>query len=73
MLVLSRKVNERVAIGSDIHITVLSVDGDKVKLGIEAPQSIRVFREELLEATMEQNKMAIRSALISFSQLKKEK
>jgi carbon storage regulator len=50
MLVLSRKRNEQLVIGGDIVITVIDVRGDKVRLGIEAPSSIPVHREEVLVA-----------------------
>ena len=47
MLVLSRKPEESLLIGRDIRLTVLRVDGIKVSLGIEAPASVRVWREEV--------------------------
>jgi carbon storage regulator len=47
MLVLSRKESERLLIGDDIVITVVRVQGDKVRIGIEAPQHIPVVRAEL--------------------------
>lgn len=47
MLVLSRKPNQSIMIGQDIVITVLEVRGDQVRLGIEAPRSIEVHREEI--------------------------
>ena len=50
MLVLSRKRDERIIIGNDIAITVVEVRGDKVRLGIDAPLSIPVHRQEVLEA-----------------------
>ena len=49
MLVLSRKINESIVIGDNIVITVLKVDRNTVRLGIEAPQAVKVFRHELLE------------------------
>jgi carbon storage regulator len=48
MLVLSRKPNERVMIGKDIRITVVSISGHQVHLGIEAPSAVPIAREELL-------------------------
>jgi len=48
MLVLSRKPGEKVHIGADILVTVLEVKGNRVRLGIEAPRSVTVTREELL-------------------------
>ena len=47
MLVLSRKKNERIVIGDEIVLTVLSIKGDKVRLGIEAPRDLPVHREEV--------------------------
>lgn len=47
MLVLSRKVEEKIIINSNIVVTVLSVSGDKVKIGIEAPKNVSVNREEV--------------------------
>ena len=47
MLVLSRKVGQHIVIGDDIRITVLRVNGDEVRLGIAAPESVIVRREEI--------------------------
>jgi carbon storage regulator len=49
MLVLTRKTNQSIMIGDEIEITVLSVSGDKVRIGIEAPREIPVFRQEVYE------------------------
>jgi carbon storage regulator len=49
MLVLTRKVGERILIGDNIVLTVVRVQGDKVRLGIEAPPQIAIQREELRE------------------------
>ena len=47
MLVLSRKKGQSIVIGGNIVVTVLSVDGAKVRLGIEAPEEVPVYRAEL--------------------------
>jgi carbon storage regulator len=47
MLVLTRKSNQSIMIGDDIEVSVLSVMGDKVRIGIQAPQAIPVFRTEI--------------------------
>lgn len=47
MLVLSRKVGERIVIGDQIRVTVVRVNGGNVRLGIEAPQATSILREEL--------------------------
>jgi carbon storage regulator len=48
LLVLSRKVGEQIQIGDDILLTVVSVEGNKVRLGIQAPRSARILRGELV-------------------------
>jgi len=48
MLVLSRKEKQRVLVGDDVVITVVRIEGNRVKLGIDAPQSERIVREELI-------------------------
>jgi carbon storage regulator len=49
MLVLSRKVGEKVVIGNDIIVTVVGVHGKKVRIGIEAPDRFQILRSELIE------------------------
>lgn len=63
MLVLARKKNEAIMLGRDIEITVLGFDGDKVKLGIEAPKSITILRKEIYEEVVKANKEAISNNL----------
>lgn len=48
MLVLSRKIGERIAIGEDVFITVVHVEHNRVRLGIEAPRSVPIWRYELI-------------------------
>ncbi len=50
MLVLSRKVNEKVMIGNDVVITIVKIDRNQVRIGIEAPGHVPVYREEILPA-----------------------
>ena len=47
MLVLSRKQNERIRVGESVVVTIVRVNGDKVRIGIEAPSEMRVLRDEL--------------------------
>lgn len=49
MLVLSRKENEIIRIGDDIEIVVVDIRGDKVRLGVNAPQSVSVHRQEVYD------------------------
>ncbi len=50
MLVLTRKKHQSIIIGSEIEISILEVTGDKVRLGIQAPRDVSVFRKEVLIA-----------------------
>jgi carbon storage regulator len=47
MLVLSRKLNESIIVDGDIRITIVGIRGNHVRVGIEAPDSVRIIREEL--------------------------
>ena len=49
MLVLSRKLNEKIVIDGGIVVTVVKIEGGQVRLGIEAPRDIKVFREEIVD------------------------
>lgn len=52
MLILTRRVGETIIIDDDIEVTVLSVKGNQVRLGIKAPEDIAVHREEIYERLM---------------------
>ena len=47
MLVLSRKLGEKIVIGDDIVLTVVKIDRNQIRLGIEAPSNVSIFREEI--------------------------
>ena len=49
MLVLTRKSNQSIMIGDEIEVSILSVSGDKVRLGIDAPRDVAVFRKEVYD------------------------
>jgi len=61
MLILSRKVNEKIMIGEDISLTIIEIRGDQVKIGVEAPKSVKVFRQEVYEAIQNENRAAATS------------
>lgn len=59
MLILSRKIDEKIKIGDDITITLIDVHGDQVKIGVEAPKNVKVFRQEVFDAIQSENKLAV--------------
>jgi carbon storage regulator len=61
MLVLTRRNNEAIMLGDEVRITILEVDGDRVKIGIDAPQAMKVLRAELLSEIRDVNREAIRA------------
>ncbi|MDM7885564.1 MULTISPECIES: carbon storage regulator CsrA [Curtobacterium] len=62
MLVLTRKVGERILVGDDIVITVLDSRGDGVRIGIDAPRGVKIQREEVVRAVIEANAEAAAAA-----------
>ncbi|MBD3108495.1 carbon storage regulator CsrA [Bacillus sp. AGMB 02131] len=58
MLVLTRRVGETIKIGENVEITVLEMKGDQVKIGIEAPKSVDIYRKEVYASIQEENKRA---------------
>lgn len=62
MLILARRMNERIIIGDDIEVAVLDIKGDQVKIGIRAPQNVKVYRQEVFEAIQEENRRAAQTS-----------
>ena len=58
MLVLSRHRDESIMIGDDVVVTIVDIRGDKVRLGIDAPQDIPVHRQEVYDAIQRENRSA---------------
>ena len=58
MLLLTRKLGENIRIGDDVKITIVEVKGNHVKLGIDAPPSIKVHREEIYERIQQERQRA---------------
>lgn len=59
MLVLTRKLNQAIQIGDDIEIKILAVEGEQIKIGIEAPRNVEIHRKEIYLAIQEENKKAV--------------
>jgi carbon storage regulator len=64
MLILSRKVNEKIMIGEDISISIIEVRGDQVRIGVDAPKNVKVFRQEVFDAIRAENKAAVESQTV---------
>ena len=58
MLALARKLNQSIVIGNNIEITHLEIKGDQIKVGINAPKSVPIYRKEIYEQIQEENKKA---------------
>ncbi|KXG44470.1 carbon storage regulator CsrA [Tepidibacillus decaturensis] len=63
MLVLTRKKGESIMLGHDIEITVVAIEGEQIKLGINAPKHIDIHRKEIYIAIQEENKLAAKQNL----------
>ncbi|HEX2768659.1 MAG TPA: carbon storage regulator CsrA [Geobacteraceae bacterium] len=66
MLVLTRKVGEEILIGDQIKIKVIEISGNKVRLGIDAPATLRIYREEILARIKSENRFAARWELTDY-------
>lgn len=53
MLILTRRSNERIFIGENVVLSVLAIEGNRVKLGIDAPKDVSILREEIRDTTIE--------------------
>ncbi|MDR2737130.1 MAG: carbon storage regulator [Gracilibacteraceae bacterium] len=60
-MVITRKVSEQILVGSNIQIMLVSIIGDTVRLGIEAPRDIKIMRQEVLEEVRDQNLKAVQN------------
>ena len=58
MLVLTRKPGERLVIGDNIVVTVVDVKGDNIRIGIDAPREVKVYRGEIFDAIVAENRQA---------------
>ncbi|MCI1209328.1 MAG: carbon storage regulator CsrA [Treponema sp.] len=61
MLILSRKIDQKIRIGENITLTIIEIRGDQVKIGVEAPKEVKVFRQEVYTAIQNENRQAART------------
>jgi len=62
MLIRSRKVEQRIMIGDNVSVVIVEIRGDQVRLGVEAPQTVKVYRKEVFDAIRGENEAAAASA-----------
>ena len=70
MLVLTRKIGEKIQIGDDICITIMEVKGKQVRVGIEAPAQVKVHREEIYQRIRQENINAANVDLTAFDRIR---
>jgi carbon storage regulator len=73
MLVLSRKKDQAIMLGDNIEITIIEIQGDQVRIGINAPKNVTIYRKELFLEIQEENKKAASSGLVQFDTIFKNK
>ena len=70
MLVLTRKKNQSIVLNDNIELTVIEIQGDQVRIGINAPKDVKVFRKEVYIEIMEENQRASEVKIDSLDILK---
>jgi len=80
VLALTRRIGESIIIGNEIEITVVEVKGDQVRIGIQAPKNVKIYRKEIFEEIQTENRVAaelstdsINGLELAFKKFKKPK
>jgi carbon storage regulator len=73
MLVLTRKKDQSIIVGDDIEITIIDIQGDQVRLGINAPKNVSIHRKEIYTEIQNENKRAANVEAVSLEGLLKKK
>ena len=63
MLILSRKLNEKIMIGDDISVSIVEIKGEHIRLGVVAPRNVKVYRQEIFDAIKAENWEALKSGV----------
>jgi carbon storage regulator len=69
MLILSRKPNEKIMIGDDISVTVIEIRGDQVRVGVDAPKQVKVYRQEVFDLVRAENQAAAAAEMAKLPEL----
>lgn len=72
MLVLTRKKEQSIVINDNIEVTILDIQGDQVRIGINAPKSVSIYRKELVQEIREENKKAAEVKTVPLQDILKE-
>lgn len=70
MLVLNRKKGESIVIADNIELSILDIQGDNIKIGIEAPREVKIYRKEIYQEIMLANRQAMNPNPVSLKSLK---
>ena len=76
MLILSRKKDQAIIIDGEIKITILEIDQNRVQVGIKAPRSISIYREEVLREIQQENRLALydqKTITVDFTKIMKNR
>ncbi|MDF2524809.1 MAG: hypothetical protein K0R31_2450 [Clostridiales bacterium] len=73
MLVLTRKKGQSIILGDDVEITIIDIQGDQVRLGVNAPKSVSIHRKEVYMEIQEENKKAADAGPVSMKDIMKSK
>jgi carbon storage regulator len=69
MLILTRKLGESIIIGEKVQLSVVEINKNNIKIGINAPKDVTIYREEVFEKIKEENEMASISGIIDFTDI----
>lgn len=69
MLVLTRKKGQSIMIGNDIEISLVDIQGDQVRIGINAPKNVTIHRKEIFEEIKDENRLALANNNMNLSEL----
>ncbi|ABV33235.1 carbon storage regulator, CsrA [Pseudothermotoga lettingae TMO] len=69
MLVISRKSGESFMIGDSIEVKILRIEGSEVKIGISAPSHVKIYRAEIYQKIVKENKMAVQVDIVDLSEV----
>ena len=73
MLILTRKLGESIIIGENVQLSVVEINKNNIKIGINAPKDITIYREEVFEKIKEENEMSSTSGIVDLADISNKK